>query len=124
MANVDTLTAALALGDACALNFANLNVPGGRCASPCVSDAKLRYADCTTHTATESTLRPDLRIVRSMQRCEAQFGTFTGQVPPRRTGPGGGPLPAAAPGALERLSRFLRTPRPLWPVGQCMHLQG
>lgn len=29
-ANVDTLSAALTLGDACALNFANASVPGGR----------------------------------------------------------------------------------------------
>ena len=30
MANVDTLTAALALGDACALSHAHAEVPGGR----------------------------------------------------------------------------------------------
>jgi hypothetical protein len=30
VANVDTLTAALALGDACALNHANAEIPGGR----------------------------------------------------------------------------------------------
>lgn len=30
VANVDTLTAALLLGDACALNFANAKIPGGR----------------------------------------------------------------------------------------------
>ncbi len=29
-ANIDTLSAALALGDACALNFANAEIPGGR----------------------------------------------------------------------------------------------
>jgi len=30
VANVDTLTAVLTLGDACALNFANADIPGGR----------------------------------------------------------------------------------------------